>query len=198
MMTGLFYINNYKIMNKKNIYIEFFWSESYTIDVAKENLKYSRAYKYLKAFSQSNSRYYDLFTDIEKVSDIDSEELKNYHIIEVEAKWYSQWDYQSWTLYFDKQVLKDKDALEDIKYFTQDLQYYFTAENILINWYIEDIKIIDWKEYKHKERLDGISYEFKEWVDEKELENNIKEFLDENWIEQKDYNIIYDIIKINY
>ena len=185
-------------MNKKNIYIEFFWSESYTIDVAKENLKYSRAYKYLKAFSQSNSRYYDLFTDIEKVSDIDSEELKNYHIIEVEAKWYSQWDYQSWTLYFDKQVLKDKDALEDIKYFTQDLQYYFTAENILINWYIEDIKIIDWKEYKHKERLDGISYEFKEWVDEKELENNIKEFLDENWIEQKDYNIIYDIIKINY
>jgi len=185
-------------MTKNNIYIEFFWSESYTIDDAKENFKYSRAYKYLEAFSQSNSSYYDLFSDIEKINDIDSEEINDYHIIEVEAKWYSQWDYQSWTLYFDKQVLKDNEAVEEIKYFTQDLQYYFIAENILISWYIEDIKIIDWKEYKHNERLDGISYEFREWVNEEEIEESIKDFLLQNWIEQKDYNIIYDIEKINY
>ena len=190
------------MLTKKNLYINLSQSEAYIVDDAKENLKYSKAYKYLEGYTQDNNNFIELLKDIKMIEKdyLEEEELENlekYHIEEITAKGYSQWDWQDWEFFFDKAILKDKETLEELKYFLQDLKYYFTEEGICYSGYIEHIKVIDWEEYKRREELDSICTCFMEYSIEERKEYLI-EYIKGNWLEPKEYNIICDLENIEY
>ena len=174
-----------------NLYINFYDTGSYMIDDAKENFKYSKAYKYLVYYNQGNNNYYNLFDN----KNYDLEEDENYYIEEVNARWYSQSERQKFTFYFDPDIKKDSEAMEELKYFLDNLQYYFTAQAVNITWYIKDIKIIDWKEYIYKENLETLHIEL---LDEEIKESYINEYLLENWIDKEKFELVYDTEKIIY
>ncbi len=173
----------------KNLYISVHWEASDYINDIKDNFIYSCAYKYLKWYKQWNTRnYYKLF-DIEE---IEEEEEENYLIEETGATGYSQWEWQDFTFYFDKEIEKDIEAIQEVKYFLENLKLYFTVTNFTFYWHIETKKTIKGKEYTHKEELENISIT----NDNARLNTGDEnEFLQVNGINKdnmKDYNIIYN------
>ena len=182
----------------KNLYIELRNDDSYIVADSIENFKYSNAFKYLETYNQLDIRNYNnLFKNIDMYSEDELEDLTAFHIVEIEAKGYSQNEYQQWTLYFDKEVLKDSEALEEIKYLSQDLEYYFTEIWLTFNWTIRHEKTIDGEIFTRDENLDSLLYSFTE-LDEDEVKKQIDEYIKEQGLNKDDYNIIFDIDKIIY
>ena len=180
----------------KTINISLQNTESYIINDTKENFKHSKAFKYLECYNQIDTRNYNsLFDNVDMYSESEIEEIENFHIVEISANGYSQNEYQEWFLYFDKTILKDSEAMEELKYFTLDMKYYFTETGICAFWEIETIKIIDGKEFINKDDFDWcLSTSFIESPDNEEIKDFIiNDFIPVEWYNSKDYSI-----NINY
>jgi hypothetical protein len=178
----------------KNIYIEIQWTSSSFIEDAKENFKYAKAYKYLTWYNQKNNDYIKLFKDI-NIDYIDEIDKNKFIILNIDSRGYSQDEWQEFNLIFKKDIEKDIEAMEELNYFIQDLKYYFTAQDFIFKWYIENKKEIDWKEYINKESLIATHITKEDWFLNDE---DINYFIEENNLKKEDYNFIYNINNINY
>ena len=179
---------------KNNIYIKFNDIESEYINDTLMNFEYSKAKKYLEYYKQDNNKYTKLFNYIPFI-DFVEDTKDDFYKVDISAIWYSQSEWQDWELFFNTDILKDPEAMDELKYFKKDMKYYFTSQAVLINWYIEDIKIIDWKEYKYKQNLESL---FCELLDESIKDEYVKDFVNENWFDPKDYILEYDTEDITY
>ena len=175
---------------KKNLYITFDYIESQYIQDEMSNFAHSKAFKYLINYNQSDSDYREVlkWCNIEDV-----EEMEGF-IYEVRAVWYCQWEDIIFTFNFKKDIEWDSEAMERLEYL-ESLKHYFTVSDYVINWKIETKIEIEWEEYINtKELYSAIVTSLYGWIDE----NYIDLLFEENNLDRDDYNLIYDLEKINY
>lgn len=185
-------------MKNKTIKIKLYKECSTFIDDVKENFKNSKAFKYLENYNQLDVRNYEyLFKDVNMYSEQELEEIENFYIVNISARGYSKGDYQEWDLYFDKTILKDSEAMEELKYFKEDMKYYFTEQDLYIVWEIQHEKEFEWEIYTKTEALDGLCFSFGE-LDEKEVQHAINDYLLTMGIDKQENNIDWDIENIIY
>ena len=180
----------------KKIYIEFRNMESEFINNVIENFKYSKAYKYLEYYKQSNNKYINHFNDFESPNFIEWFDYNDYFIKEIDATWYNQSEWQDFYFYFKPDIQKDSEAMQELEYLVNDLGYYFTAQDILISWYIEHTKNIDWLEYKAEEVIEEGLYIT--LLDDPLTFENVIEFIKQNWLDPKKYELVFDLENIIY
>jgi hypothetical protein len=175
---------------KKNLYITFDYVESDYIKDEMSNFAHSKAFKYLINYNQSHRNCRELlkWCNIEDV-----EEMEGF-IYKVEAVWYSQWESNTFTFNFKKDIEWDSEAMEELVYL-ESLKHYFTVSDYVINWKIETKIEIEWEEYINTKELNSeITTSLCGWVDE----SGIGLLLEGNNLNRDDYNLIYDLEKINY
>lgn len=176
---------------KPKLHLNFSYWESFLLDDIKWNFIHSKAFKYLINYNQSNTRDYRVLL---KDDYIDLDDMEKEYTKEVDATGYSQWESQTFTFNFRSDIESDSEALEELTYL-DDLQYYFTASDFFIDWYIEVERIIEGKVWANKEKLESFCIAKYDWILE---EKDVDYFLSENWLDRDSYELVYDLDNIIY
>lgn len=174
----------------KKIFLNFSCWEGSLLQDTRSNFKHWPAFKYLIDYKQSNSNYFPLLRGDALYND----NLKWEYIKEVIATGCSQWEYQKFTFNFRKEIENDEEAMKELS-ILDDLAYYFTDCTYHINWYIEDEMEIEWKIWTNREEIDFSSYSSYDWILTEEM---VESAIIESWFNRDEYEVIYDINKIEY